>query len=51
MINNDVLRSIRYMLDLSDNNLSKAAKLLDVNRTTLYSKIERLRERKESVDS
>ncbi|MDX1609657.1 MAG: sigma-54 dependent transcriptional regulator, partial [Halofilum sp. (in: g-proteobacteria)] len=33
--------------DLSDNNLSKAAKMLNVNRTTLYSKIERLRERQE----
>jgi len=33
--------------DLSEGNLSKAAKLLNVNRTTLYSKIERLRERKE----
>jgi len=31
--------------DLSDGNLSRAAKLLNVNRTTLYSKIERLRER------
>jgi two-component system nitrogen regulation response regulator GlnG len=36
--------------DLSENNLSKAAKLLNVNRTTLYSKIERLRERKETRD-
>lgn len=33
--------------DLSDGNLSKAAKMLNVNRTTLYSKIERLRERGE----
>jgi DNA-binding NtrC family response regulator len=32
--------------DLSEGNLSRAAKLLNVNRTTLYSKIERLRERR-----
>ena len=32
--------------ELSDGNLSRAAKMLDVNRTTLYSKIDRLRERK-----
>ncbi len=32
--------------DLSDGNLSRAAKMLDVNRTTLYSKIDRLRERR-----
>jgi DNA-binding NtrC family response regulator len=30
--------------DMADGNLSRAAKLLSVNRTTLYSKIERLRE-------
>ena len=44
------LESVEWTLieaaqDLSDGNLSRAAKLLNVNRTTLYSKIERLRER------
>ncbi|MEM7465982.1 MAG: sigma-54 dependent transcriptional regulator [Pseudomonadota bacterium] len=33
---------IRAALKISDGNLSKAAKLLDVNRTTLYSKVSRL---------
>ena len=33
---------IRMALRLSDGNLSKAARLLDVNRTTLYSKVSRL---------
>lgn len=49
----DYLQQIEWVFieaaqDLSEGNLSKAAKLLNVNRTTLYSKIERLRERKEA---
>ncbi len=38
-------RYIQAALDMSDGNLSRAAKLLNVNRTTLYSKIQRLEER------
>jgi two-component system nitrogen regulation response regulator GlnG len=38
-------RYIQAALNLSDGNLSRAAKLLNVNRTTLYSKIQRLEER------
>ncbi|MDZ7748273.1 MAG: sigma-54 dependent transcriptional regulator [Halofilum sp. (in: g-proteobacteria)] len=38
-------RLIEAAQDLSEGNLSRAAQLLNVNRTTLYSKIERLRER------
>jgi len=46
----DYLESVEWALieaaqEISDGNLSRAAKLLNVNRTTLYSKIERLRER------
>lgn len=37
-------RYIRAALKLSDGNLSEAARLLGVNRTTLYSKIQRLSE-------
>lgn len=37
-------RYIRAALRLSDGNLSEAARLLGVNRTTLYSKIQRLSE-------
>ena len=33
---------VRAARDLADGNLSRAAKMLNVNRTTLYSKIERL---------
>ncbi len=36
------LRYIRAALKLSDGNLSEAARLLGVNRTTLYSKLQRL---------
>jgi len=38
-------RYIQAALGMSDGNLSRAAKLLNVNRTTLYSKIQRLEER------
>lgn len=38
-------RYIQAALNLCDGNLSRAAKLLNVNRTTLYSKIQRLEER------
>jgi len=50
------LESVEWALieaaqDMSDGNLSRAAKLLNVNRTTLYSKIERLRERQGDADA
>ena len=32
---------IKTALELTDGNLSKAAKLLGINRTTLYSRLER----------
>ena len=35
-------RYINAALDLSGGNLSKAARLLGINRTTLYSRLERL---------
>jgi DNA-binding NtrC family response regulator len=40
-------RYIDAALKLADGNLSKAARLLGVNRTTLYSRIERLEQREE----
>ena len=36
-------RYIEAALKLADGNLSEAARLLGVNRTTLYSKIQRLK--------
>ena len=35
-------RSIRIALELNDNNVSKAAKALRINRTTLYSRVQKL---------
>ncbi len=35
-------RSIRIALELNDNNVSKAAKALKINRTTLYSRVQKL---------
>ncbi len=38
-------RSIRLALELHDNNVSKAAKALNINRTTLYSRVQKLESR------
>ena len=35
-------RSIRIALEMNDNNVSKAAKALKINRTTLYSRVQKL---------
>ncbi len=35
-------RSIRLALEMHDNNVSKAAKVLNINRTTLYSRVQKL---------
>ncbi len=35
-------RSIRLALEINDNNVSKAAKALKINRTTLYSRVQKL---------
>ena len=35
-------RSIRIALELNGNNVSKAAKALRINRTTLYSRVQKL---------
>ncbi len=35
-------RSIRIALEMNDNNVSKAAKALRINRTTLYSRVQKL---------
>ena len=35
-------RSIRIALEMNDNNVSKAAKVLKINRTTLYSRVQKL---------
>lgn len=35
-------RSIRIALEMKDNNVSKAAKALKINRTTLYSRVQKL---------
>lgn len=35
-------RSIRLALEMNDNNVSKAAKALKINRTTLYSRVQKL---------
>ena len=35
-------RSIRIALEMNDNNISKAAKALKINRTTLYSRVQKL---------
>ena len=35
-------RCIRIALEMNDNNVSKAAKALKINRTTLYSRVQKL---------
>ena len=35
-------RSIRLALEMNDNNVSKAARALNINRTTLYSRVQKL---------
>lgn len=35
-------RSIRIALEMNDNNVSKAARALNINRTTLYSRVQKL---------
>lgn len=35
-------RCIRFALEMNDNNVSKAAKALKINRTTLYSRVQKL---------
>jgi transcriptional regulator with PAS, ATPase and Fis domain len=35
-------RSIRIALEMNGNNVSKAAKALKINRTTLYSRVQKL---------
>lgn len=35
-------RSIRIALEMNENNVSKAAKALKINRTTLYSRVQKL---------
>ena len=43
MWKDELQRYIEAALKLADGNLSEAARLLGVNRTTLYSKIQRLK--------
>jgi len=38
-------RSIRLALEMNDNNVSKAARALNINRTTLYSRVQKLENR------
>jgi len=42
LINEIESRSIRIALEMNDNNVSKAAKALKINRTTLYSRVQKL---------
>ena len=42
LLNEIESRSIRIALELNDNNVSKAAKALKINRTTLYSRVQKL---------
>jgi len=42
LINEIESRSIRIALEMNNNNVSKAAKALKINRTTLYSRVQKL---------
>jgi DNA-binding NtrC family response regulator len=42
LINEIESRSIRIALEMNENNVSKAAKALKINRTTLYSRVQKL---------
>ena len=42
LLNEIESRSIRIALEINDNNVSKAAKALKINRTTLYSRVQKL---------
>jgi DNA-binding NtrC family response regulator len=42
LLNEVESRSIRIALEMNDNNVSKAAKALKINRTTLYSRVQKL---------
>ena len=42
LLNEIESRSIRIALEANDNNVSKAAKALKINRTTLYSRVQKL---------
>ena len=42
LINEIESRSIRIALEMNGNNVSKAAKALKINRTTLYSRVQKL---------
>ena len=42
MLDEIASRSIRIALEMNDNNVSKAAKALKINRTTLYSRVQKL---------
>lgn len=42
LLNEIESRSIRIALEMNDNNVSKAAKALKINRTTLYSRVQKL---------
>jgi len=49
-INESERHYINVALKLSGNNLSKAARLLGINRTTLYSRIQRLSDKNQETD-
>ena len=49
-INESERHYINVALKLSGNNLSKAARLLGINRTTLYSRIQRLSDKNKEAD-